>query len=208
MAAQSVGHMDEARPWTGGGQWFAHLVSATVAFSSGSCANGAPWARTISLVGRWAQIKLDLSRIHVARGFATAMGCTRRPGVLRTWPDTCHSPPPRRPGFSLGGLPIRDVGGCKAPAFAPPHPRGWGAFRAPPSPPGACPRLKPTPPLPLVHILTCPVPVAWQVNLPLHHLHVLPRLVLHFSSSSCCWSGPQARACVLVRARACGRAWW
>ena len=36
MAAQSVGHMDEARPWTGGGQWFAHLVSATVAFSSGS----------------------------------------------------------------------------------------------------------------------------------------------------------------------------
>ena len=53
MAAQSVGHMDEGRPRTGGGQWFAHLVSATVAFSSGSCANGTPWARTISLVGRW-----------------------------------------------------------------------------------------------------------------------------------------------------------
>ena len=53
MAAQSVGHMDDGRPRTGGCQWFAHLVSATVAFSSGSCANGAPWARTISLVGRW-----------------------------------------------------------------------------------------------------------------------------------------------------------
>ena len=31
----------------------------------------------------------------------------------------------------------------------------------------------PTPPSPLVHILTCPVPVAWQVNLPLHLLQVL-----------------------------------
>ena len=31
----------------------------------------------------------------------------------------------------------------------------------------------PTPPSLLVHILTCPVPVAWQVNLPLHLLQVL-----------------------------------
>ena len=34
MAAQSVGHMDEGRPRTGGGQWFAHLVSATVALAA------------------------------------------------------------------------------------------------------------------------------------------------------------------------------
>ena len=125
MAAQSVGHMDEARPWTGGGQWFAHLVSATVAFSSGSCANGAPWARTISLVGRWAQIKDERPSFCVARGYAAAVDCTRRPSVLSTWPDRCHSPPPPRGRiFSWTTPPHGDVAGvaCATTVTSP-----WGS---------------------------------------------------------------------------------
>ena len=149
MAAQSAGHMEDAAMRPGGGRWCARLDKVTYVLkrppSSASDAGGA----ALSDDARGTHIKVELSRIQVGRGFAAGVGITRPLDMCITSTHTRRLPPPRRPGFSLGGLPIRDVGGCKAPAFAPPHPRGGGAFRAPPSPPGACPRLKPTPPLPL-----------------------------------------------------------
>ena len=130
MAAQSAGHMEDAAMRPGGGRWCARLDKVAYVLkrppSSASDAGGA----TSSDDGIGTCNEVEGPRIQVGRGFAAGVGITRPLDMCITSTHTRRLPPPRRPGFSLGGLPIKDVGGCKAHAFAPPHPRGWGAFWA------------------------------------------------------------------------------
>ena len=159
MAAQSVGHMDEGRPRTGGGQWFARLVSATCRALAQTSRPGPE-----HLFGRALDPQeQEGSSFHVARGYAAAVDCTRRTGVLRTWPDRCQPAPP------AGGR-ICSKGALRLPQAAPDG-AVWGAtcvgFGRPPPPRllfevRRSSNLQTLSSAPL-HILTCPVHV-WQVS--------------------------------------------
>ena len=128
MAAHSVGHMDEGRIPPGGGRWFARWVSATLAFLTGACANVTPLDRPSPTTG------VGLRSRWTARGFGWAEALPQQStahddlecsGHGRTG-ATRHSPGGL--DFHLEDYPSGMWGGCKARAFAPPHPRGWGAF--------------------------------------------------------------------------------
>ena len=194
--ARGPGHMDEARSAPGGGRWFARFDRVTLVLKCARLSASDAGGAALSDEGRWnlmSEKDLRFVWTEASPQQSTAHGHLKCSGHGRTG---ANRPPPPEAGFAqrepsgfpkphqtvrFGGLLVSASADlllllfslrCAAPrTFKPSHP-----------PPRA---------------LTFARGVAGQ---PLHLLDVLPRLVLHVSSSFCCWSEPQARRLVC----ACG----